>query len=83
MSAHDTSRTLAAYWRKKRLAVLHFDKMPLAQAAQSSRRRLIGKNGKTAGRSSCLQRFEIRRLAFFAANPDLFQKVIEPNLVVG
>ena len=36
MPAHDAPRALAAHRRKLRLAVLQFDQMPLAHAAQSS-----------------------------------------------
>src|SRR5580704_5730430 len=83
MPAHDASRTLAAYWRKLRFAILHFDQMPFAHAAQGSCRRLTGKNRKFASRSSRLQRLDIRRFSLFAANPDLLKKVVESNLVVG
>jgi hypothetical protein len=81
--AHDAPRALAAHGRKLRLARLQLDQMPFAHPAQSSRRRLIAENGKFASRSGCLQRLNIRRLSFFAANPDLLKQVIEANLVVG
>lgn len=84
MPAHDAPRSLAAHRRELRLAVLHFDQVPLAHPAQGSCRRPVGKNRKFASGSGCLQqRLNVRRLAFFAANPDLLKKVIEANLVVG
>ena len=84
MSAHNAPRALAAHRRELRLAVLHFDQVPLAHPAQGSCRRPVGKNRKFASGSGCLQqRLNVRRLAFFAANPDLLKKVIEANLVVG
>lgn len=83
MPAYDASSALATHWRKLRLAVLQFDQMPLAHPAQGFRRGPVVQNGKTASRSRCLQRLDIRGLAFFAANPDLFKKVIESNLIVG
>ncbi len=84
MPAHDASRTLAAHRRKLRLAVLHFDQVPLAHPAQGSCRRSLGKNGKFASGPGGLQKgLNVRRLALFAANPDLLKEVIESNLVVG
>jgi hypothetical protein len=82
MAAHDPPRALAANWRKLRLAVLQFDQMPFAHPAQGPCRRLIVKNGKFTCRSGSLQRLNVGRLALFAANPYLFKKVIETNLVV-
>jgi hypothetical protein len=84
MSAHDATRTLAAHRGELRFAVLQFDQVPFAHAAQGFCRRPLGKNGKFASGSGCLQqRLNVRRLAFFAANPYLLKKVIEPNLVIG
>jgi len=83
MPAHDAARALAPHRRKLGLAVLQFDQVSLAHPAQGSCRRLIVKNGKTASGSRCLQRLDVGRFALFAANPDLFKKVIEANLVVG
>src|SRR5580658_5748884 len=56
--------------------------MPFAHPTQGSCRRLIGKYGETTGQSTCLQRFDLCRPALFAADPDLFEKVIEAYLVV-
>src|SRR5277367_4581853 len=82
--AHDAPRALASHRRKLRLAVLQFDQMPFAHPAQGFCRRPLGKNGKFASGSGCLQqRLDVRRLALFAANPDLLKKVIEANLIVG
>jgi hypothetical protein len=36
MPSHNASCALAAHWRKLRLAVLHFDQVPLAHPAQGS-----------------------------------------------
>src|SRR5271157_262393 len=83
MPAHDAARALATHGCELRLAVLHFDQMPLAHPAQGSRRRLIAENGKFASGSSCLQRLDVRRLSLFATNPDLLKKVIKSNFVVG
>ena len=84
MPAHYASRALAPYRSKLRFAVLHFDQMPLAHPAQGSSRRPVGKNGKFASGSGCLQqRLNVRRLALFAAYPDLLKEVIEANLVIG
>ena len=84
MSAHDATRTLAAHRGELRFAVLQFDQVPLAHPAQGSCRRSLGKNGKFASGPGGLQKgLNVRRLALFAANPDLLKEVIESNLVVG
>ena len=84
MPAHHAPRALAAHRCKLRFAVLQFDQMPFAHPTQSSCGRPLGKNGKFASGSGCLQqRLDVRRLALFAANPYLFQKVIEANFVIG
>ena len=83
MPTHNASCALASHRRQLGFAIQQFHKMSLAHAAQGLCRRPIGKNGKTPGGATCLQRLDIGRFTLFAANPDLFEEMIEANLVVG
>src|SRR5579864_3346237 len=82
MTAHHVARPLAARRRQVHFAVAQRDQMQIGHAAQNARGWLIGQHRKMPGRSGGAQPLDLRGLAFFPADPDLLEQMIEADFVV-
>src|SRR5260370_5139696 len=83
MTADHVARAAAAHRRQFDFAGTQIDQMQIRHAAENAPGRLLGQHGKMPGGSNGMKALASGRLAFFAANPDLLEEMIEANLVVA
>src|SRR5260370_5612493 len=82
MTAHNVARAAAAHSGQFDVGVTQIDQMQIRHAAENAPGRLLGQHGKMPGGSSGMKALDLGRLAFFAANPDLLDQMIEADFVV-
>ena len=83
MAAHNVARPLAPRGGKLRLPIVQRHQIEIRHARENAGGRLFGDRRKFPRFSRGAQSFELRRLPFLAANPNLFQQVVKANFVVG
>ena len=83
MAPHHIPRTLRSCLREAHIAVLQFDQAQIGHAREQARNRLGCDHRKLTRGPFGAQQLLLRGLADFAANPDLFEQVIEANFVVA
>src|SRR5713226_691676 len=82
MTADHVARAAAAHSGQFDFAVTQIDQMQIRHAAENAPGRLLGQHRKMPGGSSGMKALDLGRLAFFAANPDLLEQMIEADFVV-
>src|SRR5229473_7736622 len=80
MTAHNVARAAAAHSGQFDFAVTQIDQMQIRHAAENAPGRLLGQHGKMPGGSGGMKPLNLGGLAFFAANPDLLEEMIEADL---
>jgi hypothetical protein len=83
MATDYIARALASHGGELRLSILKSNQAQLGHPAEDFRGWLLGKDREASSRPAGMQRVHLGRLPYLAEDPDLFQKVIEANLVVG
>src|SRR5712692_9908613 len=83
VTADHVARALAAHGRELHLPVLHLHQAQIGHARKNSRSGLLRDNRKLPRGAGGVQALGLRRLPFFAANPNLLEKMVETNFVVG
>ena len=83
MAAHHIAGTLASHRSELRLSVLKVDQVQFSHAPQNFRGWLVRNKRETSCWTGGVQASHLSGLPFLAADPDLFEKMIEANLVVG
>ena len=61
---------------------IEFDEAQIRHAREQTRSRLGANDGKLPGRTFNAEKFALRRLPFLAANPDLFEQMIDADFVI-
>src|SRR5258705_9603449 len=70
-------------WRAGDFIAVEFDQARLGHTREQARRGFPSYNGQMASGTFGAQEFGLRGLAFFAANPDFFEQVIDADVFVG
>src|SRR5712692_8415146 len=83
VTADHVARALAAHGRELYLPVLHLHQAQIRHARKNSRSRFLRNNRHLPSGAGRVQALGLRRLPFFAANPNLLEKMVETNFVVG
>src|SRR5260370_9890449 len=70
-------------WRAGDFVSVEFDEARIGHTREQARGGFTSYNRKMSSGTFGAQEFRLRGLAFFAANPDLFEQMIDANVFVG
>ena len=82
VTAHHVASALAAHGRQLYFSVLHLHQMKVGHAREHPRGGLLTHNRQTPRGACGVEVLRLRRLPFFAANPDLFEQMIDADFVI-
>src|SRR5882757_6243973 len=76
-------RNCVPAWRAGDLVSVEFDEARIGHTREQARGGFPSYNRKMTSATFGAQEFRLRGLAFFAANPDLFEQMIDADVFVG
>ena len=83
MTANDSARALTSRRRELHFSVLQLHQMKLGHTRENAAGGLVADHRKASGGTCGLQPIGLRWFPLFTADPNLFEQMIEANLIIG